>query len=162
MLDTLRKRYKNIHEIVLFGAPNTEHMQENLSNTVWSVNGNIVLKFSTGTLFDGGRAKNIENTYHTPTPQFSFLAPGNPPQVLMAFDSFGNATLGENSGKKITVPWRDKNGAPRTLNDIRQDLIIQAGKEEARYTFNETNRRVVQSIKKDINTVLNLFKTKKR
>ncbi|MDO4423231.1 MAG: hypothetical protein Q4C08_00335 [Pseudomonadota bacterium] len=162
MLNKLRKRYKNMHEIVLFGSPSTEHMQENLSNTVWSVNGNIVLKFSTGTLFDGGRAKNIENAYHTPVPQFSFLAPGNPPHVLMAFDSFGNVTLGENSGKKITVPWRDKNGTPRPLKDIRQDLVIQAGQEEARYTFNETNRRVVQSIKKDINTVLNMFKSKKR
>lgn len=162
MLATLRERYKNVYEMVLLGSPSTEHMQKNLSNTVWSVNGNIVLKFSASTLFDGGRAKNIENAYHTPVPQFSFLAPGNPPHVLMAFDSFGNVTLGENSGKKITVPWRDKNGTPRPLKDIRQDLIIQAGKEEARYTFNETNRRVVQSIKKDINTVLNLFKSKKR
>lgn len=162
MLATLRKRYKNVHKMVLLGSPSTEHMQENLSNTVWSVNRNIVLKFSTGTLFDGGRAKNIENAYHTPTPRFSFLAPGNPPQVLMAFDSFGNVTLGENSGKKITVPWRDKNGAPRTLNDIRQDLIIQAGKEEARYRFNECNRLVAESIKNDIKNVLNMFRVKKR
>lgn len=162
MLNKLRKRYKNVHEMVLFGGTNTEHMQENLSNTVWSVNGNIVLKFSTGTLFDGGRAKNIENTYHTPVPQFSFLAPGNPPHVLMAFDSFGNVTLGENSGKKITVPWRDKNGTPRPLNDIREDLVKEAGKEEARYVFNETNRRVAVSIKNDIKNVLNLFRIKKR
>ncbi len=162
MLATLRERYKNVHEMVLFGSPSTEHMQKNLSNTVWSVNKNIVLKFSAGTLFDGGRAKNIENAYHTPVPQFSFLAPGNPPHVLMAFDSFGNVTLGENSGKKITVPWRDKNGAPRPLNDIRQDLIIQAGKEEARYRFNECNRLVAESIKNDIKNVLNLFRVKKR
>lgn len=161
LLDNLRNKFNDVHQLMVFdGTENNIHPAP--QNTMWSVNKNIVLKFSISALFDGGRAKNIENAYHTPVPQFSFLAPGNPPHVLMAFDSFGNVTLGENSGKKITVPWRDKKGAPRTLNDIRQDLIIQAGKEEARYTFNETNRRVVQSIKKDINTVLNLFKSKKR
>jgi hypothetical protein len=73
-----------------------------------------------------------------------------------------NVTLGENSGKKITVPWHDKNGTPRTLNNIRQDLIKEAGKEEAQHVFNETNRPVAVSIKNDIKNVLNLFRIKKR
>lgn len=161
LLDNLRNKFNDVHQLMVFdGTENNIHPAP--QNTMWSVNKNIVLKFSISALFDGGRAKNIENTYHTPTPQFSFLTPGNSPLVLMAFDSFGNVTLGENSGKKITVPWRNKNGTPRPLNDIRQDLIIQAGKEEARYVFNETNRRVAVSIKNDIKNVLNLFRIKKR
>ena len=161
LLDNLRSKFNDVHQLMAFDGTRNNTTPA-LQNTMWSVNGNIVLKFSIGTLFDGGRAKNIENAYHTPTPQFSFLAPGNPPQVLIAFDSFGNVTLGENSGKKITVPWHDKNGTPRTLNDIRQDLIKEAGKEEARHVFNETNRRVAVSIKNDIKNVLNLFCIKKR
>jgi hypothetical protein len=161
MLNKLREKSNKIHPLMAFGGTNN-NMSPAPQNTTWSINKNIILKFSIGTLFDGGRAKNIENTYHTPTPQFSFLTPGNPPLVLMAFDSFGNVTLGENSGKKITVPWRDKNGTPRPLNDIREDLVKEAGKEEARYVFNETNRRVAVSIKNDIKNVLNLFRVKKR
>ncbi len=161
MLNKLREKSNKIHPLMAFGGTNN-NMSPAPQNTMWSVNGNIILKFSIGTLFDGGRAKNIENAYHTPMPQFSFLAPGNPPHVLMAFDSFGNVTLGENSGKKITVPWRDKNGTARPLKDIRQDLIIQAGEEEARHRFNERNRLVAESIKNDIKNVLNLLRIKKR
>ena len=161
LLDNLRSTFNDVHPMIAFGGTMNDTRPAPQS-TMWSVNGNIVLRFSIGTLFDGGRAKNIENAYHTPTPQFSFLAPGNPPQLLMAFDSFGNVTLGENSGKKITVPWRDKNGTPRPLNDIRQDLIIQAGKEEALYVFKETNRQVAVSIENDIKNILNLFRIRKR
>ena len=161
MLGKLRKQNNDVHPISVFGGTNN-NMSPAPQNDMWSVNGNIILRFSIGTLFDGGRAKNIENAYHTPMPQFSFLTPGNPPKVLMAFDSFGNVTLGENSGKKITVPWRNKDGTPRPLNNIKRDLEKQTAIEEERWIFNETNRRVAQSIKKDINTVLILFKSKKR
>jgi len=77
---------------------------------------------SYGTLFDGGRARNMKESYQTPYPQFSFLDPINN-DVLIAFDNFGRVTLGENSGRKILTPWVDQYKKERTLSDIRNTLI---------------------------------------
>ncbi len=83
------------------------------------------------TLFANGRATNLSEAVPTELPQFKF-ATGTPehPSILIAFDTAGNVTLGENSGKKITVPWRDKNGNPRPLPAIRADLVKQTQIEE--------------------------------
>lgn len=91
----------------------------------------MILNCSTGELFDGGRAKNIAGAYHTPAPQFSFMT--SDMHVLMAFDSFGRVTLGENSGRKINTKWCDKSGKVRTLTDIRRRLICSGQFEDIRY-----------------------------
>ncbi len=91
----------------------------------------LLLNTSVGTLFDGGRAKNIHGAYHDKTPQFSFIS--NDGDVLMAFDSFGRVTLGENSGRKINTKWRNNSGCPRALSDIRHRLISNAQFEDIRY-----------------------------
>ncbi|MBO7509344.1 MAG: radical SAM protein [Alphaproteobacteria bacterium] len=110
---------------------NSETGQKKEGN-LFSVNNNMVLEYgNSATLFDGGRAKNIAGAYHNPIPQFNFLTDDF--QVLVAFDSFGNVTLGENSGKKISVPWRDANGNARPMTDIRKDLITATKAAEAEY-----------------------------
>ena len=83
--------------------------------------------------FANGRAKNLSEAKPTDFPQFNFLG-GSPESLtlLMAFDAAGNVTLGENSGRKITVPWRDKNNNPRPLDEIRKDLVIKTKLEEIR------------------------------
>lgn len=164
LLNNLKTKY-DVHQLMAFGGENNSDMVCTLSDTLWSVNGNIVLKFSIGTLFDGGRAKDIDGAYHTPEPRFAFISGRQNPTILMAFDTFGNVTLGENSGKKITVPWRDSDGAPRPLLDIRKDLVKQTRKTEVQYTaetFIEVNKAVFKSVKKDISTALKYIGIKKR
>ncbi len=83
--------------------------------------------------FANGRATNLSEAIETKFPQFKFLgATHGALSLLMAFDAAGNVTLGENSGKKITVPWRDKNNNPRPLNKIRKDLVSKTILEEIR------------------------------
>lgn len=81
--------------------------------------------------FANGRAKSLPEATPVELPQFKFMT-GTPqsPSVLVAFDAAGNVTLGENSGKKITVPWRDKNGNPRPLPAIMNDLVHKTRTEE--------------------------------
>ncbi len=94
----------------------------NFVKNMYSLNGNIVISNSTGTLFNGGRAKDIDFAYKTPFPQFAFMAPDG--VSLVAFDSLGNVTLGENSGQKISVPWSDgKNGDTLPLKTIHENLL---------------------------------------
>lgn len=81
-------------------------------------------------LFAGGRAKNLPEAFPSKNPTFEII--NDDADVLMAFDSAGNVTLGENSGRKITVPWRDKNGKPRQLPAIRRDLVRRARYEQLR------------------------------
>ena len=81
-------------------------------------------------LFAGGRAQNLPEAFSSPNPTFEII--NDDADVLMAFDSAGNVTLGENSGRKITVPWRDANGNPRDLPAIRRDLVKRARYEELR------------------------------
>lgn len=164
LLNNLKTKY-DVHQLMAFGGENNSDMVRTLSDTLWSVNGNIVLKFSIGTLFDGGRAKDIDGAYHTPEPRFAFISGRQNPTILMAFDTFGNVTLGENSGKKITVPWRDSAGTPRPLSEIRKDLVRQTRKTEAQYTaetFIAVNKEVFKSVKQDINTAFKRIGIKKR
>ena len=164
LLNKLRTKY-DVQQLMAFGGATDNDIANKKSNTMWSINRNIVLKFSIGTLFDGGRARDIDGAYHTPAPQFSFLSNPQKPTVLMAFDTFGNVTLGENSGKKITVPWRDSDGNPRSLSEIRKDLVKQTRITEAQYaaeTFVAVNKAVFKSVKKDIHTVLGYIGIKKR
>lgn len=101
-------------------------------NGLLSLNNNLMVKYSNDAkLFNGGRAKDIDGAYHTPLPQFAFATSDF--HILTAFDSFGNVTLGENSGKKISVPWRDKNGIARPMADVRNDLITATHGAEQEY-----------------------------
>lgn len=83
------------------------------------------------TLFANGRAKDLPEATPTELPQFKFMT-GTPesPSILVAFDAAGNVTLGENSGKKITVSWQDQNGNPRPLPAILNDLVRETRIEE--------------------------------
>lgn len=85
----------------------------------------ILLHKSQGTLFDAGRAKDLENAYHTEFPQFKFMTGDG--TSLIAFDSFGLVTLGENSGRKISTKWCNK-----TLSHVRSDLVGATWREEMR------------------------------
>ena len=112
---------------------NDKHMFYNVINAL------LLLDLSTGTLFDGGRARNIQGAYHDETPQFSFMSHDG--YVLMAFDSFGRVTLGENSGRKINTKWCDKSGTPRTLTDIKHGLTRSAQFEDMRYRILHGGKR---------------------
>ena len=108
----------DVNEIV-FVNPNTG----NISEQAFDLNGNVILRHSTGTLFNGGRAKDIGYAKKTPFSQFTFIDSSG--TVLIAFDSFGNVTLGENSGKKISVPWHDnETGKILPLQTIRDNLVV--------------------------------------
>lgn len=101
-------------------------------NGLLSLNHNLVVKYSNNAkLFSGGRAKNINGAFHTPLPQFTFATSDF--HILTAFDSFGNVTLGENCGKKISVPWHDENGTVKPMADVRNDLIATTRGAEQEY-----------------------------
>ena len=94
-----------------------------------------------GTLFAGGRAKNLSDAYHNKIPQFTVLS--DDMHTLMAFDSFGRVTLGENDGHKIKTRWRASDGTSRSLWNIRRDLVSRAQYEELRYRI-LTGKKVLQ------------------
>ncbi|MBR4891620.1 MAG: radical SAM protein [Alphaproteobacteria bacterium] len=99
--------------------------------------GAVILQTSTNAqLFNGGRAANLTNAKKIEYPQFSFA--NSDGCLLMAFDTMGNVTLGENSGRKIHARWRDKQGNPRPLKDIRRDLVKNAQYEEIRQILIDT------------------------
>ncbi|MBP5707967.1 MAG: radical SAM protein [Alphaproteobacteria bacterium] len=93
------------------------------NDKIYNLNGNVILRYNCATLFDGGRAKSLDNAKHTTFPQFVFL--NSDFESLVAFDSRGNVTLGENSGDKISTPWRDKSGKALPLQTIRENLIAE-------------------------------------
>jgi len=106
-----------ISELTMIGSK-TNNIEQ-----VYDLNGNVIVRYSNGILFNGGRAKDIEYARQTPFPQFSFVDTDG--VSLMAFDSFGNVTLGENSGKKISVLWRDKETKqPLSLQTVRDNLAV--------------------------------------
>ncbi len=113
-----------VNEMFLFDS------DMNAKEKLYDLNGNVMLRYSEGTLFNGGRAKDIKSAYKTPFPQFVFLS-GIPWASLVAFDSFGNVTLGENSGKKITVPWCDqKSEQSMPLQKVQENLVDAIKAEE--------------------------------
>ncbi len=98
------------------------------------INRCVALRPSFGAvLFAGGRAQNLPEATPAANPTFEIL--NQDAEVLMAFDAAGNVTLGENSGRKITVPWRDKDGNPRDLPAIRRDLVQRARYEQLRHNM---------------------------
>lgn len=119
---------------------------------MYDLNGNVMVSASNGTLFDGGRAKNIDFAFKTPFPQFVFITPDQ--RSLVAFDSFGNVTLGENCGEKISVPWKDtENGDALPLETVRQNLVVATKKAEQDFLqrhkkmdayFNWVRRQIVK------------------
>ena len=145
LLEKLQNAGLSVSELCVFDST-----KEN-GNTMFDVNNNILIKYSEGTLFDGGRAKNINGAKHSELPQFQFATPNQ--EILVALDSFGNVTLGENSGKKISVPWCDKNGEPRPITDIRTDLVVATQAAEQEYLnqhrvlnwyFNQVRKKIVK------------------
>ena len=102
---------------------------------------NVIMYPTLGTLFAGGRAKNLSDAYHNKIPQFTVLS--DDMHTLMAFDSFGRVTLGENDGHKIKTRWRASDGTSRSLWNIRRDLVSRAQYEELRYRI-LTGKKVLQ------------------
>ena len=88
----------------------------------------LILLPSTAELNRTGRAKNMPDAKPAKYPQFQILSSGH--CVLMAFDSFGRVTLGENADKKINTKWRTTNGMTRPLWMVRRDLIKNAHAQE--------------------------------
>ena len=145
LLGKLQNAGLSVCELCAFGSDGEA------SNPIFDINDNIIIKYSEGALFDGGRAENINGARHSEMPQFQFATPNQ--EVLVAFDSFGNVTLGENSGKKISVPWRDNQGEPRPLADIRADLVAATQAAEQEYLnqhralnwyFNQVRKKTVK------------------
>lgn len=101
---------------------------ENMRSAVL-VGGQIILNYSNATLFNGGRAQNMECAKKTEFTQFTFLTADG--MSLIAFDSAGRVTLGENSGRKISTKWDIKHG-PKSLIYTRIDLVRAAWREEMR------------------------------
>lgn len=98
----------------------------------YDLNDNVLIFPSNGTLFNGGRAKNIEYAFKTPFPQFTFITPAH--ESLVAFDSFGNVTLGENCGKKISTPWVEpQTGDALSLETVRKNLLTATKQAEQDY-----------------------------
>lgn len=107
------------------------------------INRCVALRPSFGAvLFAGGRAQNLPEAFPSKNPTFEIL--NEDAEVLMAFDAAGNVTLGENSGRKITVPWRDANGNPRDLPAIRRDLVQRARYEQLRQNLINLKRIFVK------------------
>lgn len=97
------------------------------------VGGRILLQYSKGTLFDGGRARDMEWAHHSEFPQFQFLTADG--MSLIAFDSAGRVTLGENSGRKISTSFlmrKNFNVYLKNLYHIRADLVKATWREETR------------------------------
>ena len=117
------------------------------------LNKHVCVRYSTVPCpFANGRAKDLPEAVPVELPQFSFIAGTQQnPSVLVAFDAAGNVTLGENSGKKISVPWRDKNGNPRPLPAIKADLVKQTRIENFKLIHHET----MKSMKNDFINKMN-------
>lgn len=132
LLERIKANGLKIDE-VLFGSG------ENLKTSLL-VGGQILLRYSKGTLFDGGRAHNMEWAHHSEFPQFQFLTADG--MSLIAFDSAGRVTLGENSGRKISTKWHTALGL-KSLLHTRVDLVKATWREETRarlldgWRFNE-------------------------
>lgn len=100
---------------------------ENMRSAVL-VGGKLLLTQSKATLFNGGRAQNMDWAKETEFPQFKFICESG---VLIAFDCAGRVTLGENSGRKISTKWRTARG-PKSLLHTRVDLVKATWHEETR------------------------------
>lgn len=104
------------------------------SDKIKLINDRTIYLTSCAKLFSAGRATSIPGAYKTELPQFTFLCPENY-HILTAFDSYGNVTLGENSGRKISTPWIDKDKNPKPLAQIHQELVKNTRKEDLRYNL---------------------------
>lgn len=123
LIKKLNKDGNRITELELVGGGN---------QIFYAINDRVLVYCSSAQLNKHGRANNLEDAVPVETPQFKFLTRDKRPQIIMAFDSFGNVMLGENTGRKIHAPWRDKNKNPRDLPAIRRDLVRSAQYEDLR------------------------------
>ena len=122
LINKLKKDGNQIMELQMVGG----------DRTFYSINDHVLIYCSSAQLNKHGRANNLDDAVPVDMPQFKFLCSGAKPSVLMAFDAFGNVTLGENTGRKIRTPWRDNNKNPRGLPAIRRDLVKSAQYEDFR------------------------------
>ena len=125
LLFRLKKSGIKVTEMFLLGE-NTDE-----AKPVYGLNGNVIIQYGCADLFSGGRARDIKNAYNVPAPQFSFLNPDF--DCLMAFDSMGMVSLGENCGPKIVCNWRDDNGNPHELQPILNCLVDTTYRAECAY-----------------------------
>lgn len=132
LLDAIKSNGITVEE-VMFG--NIDNMQSRML-----VGGQILLNPTKATLFDGGRAQNLDWAHHSEFPQFQFMTADH--MSLIAFDSMGRVTLGENSGRKISTKWQESKG-DKHLMRVRADLVRATWREETRarlidgWRFNE-------------------------
>ncbi len=89
--------------------------------------GNVLIIPSTGNLFAGGRAASMPDAAQDKFARFRFLYPDG--SVVTAFDSAGNVTLGENWGRRISTPWKARNGNI-PLDRIRVKMLRKVWNEE--------------------------------
>ena len=116
LMHQLMKKGIEVNNLCMLKPGNQEQM--------YDLNRNVVIRYSVGTLFDGGRAKDLGYAFKTPFPQFTFVTP-TPQETLIAFDSFGNVTLGENSGPKISAKWLNDDYRTRPFNHIYTELLAK-------------------------------------
>ncbi len=99
------------------------------------VNNRVIIQTSLdGVPFANGRAVNLPDAKPTDFPQFRIMCETG--SILIAFDTFGRVTLGENSGRKIGCAWNRPDGAAK-LNTITKDLLFMAQCEEIRAIIKE-------------------------
>lgn len=120
--DILRERGVRIDKMMM--------LYGNQERPITVLNDSVIVDFNTAQLFDSGRAHNLAGAKHTEFPQFKFLSPDR--SVLMAFDTSGRVTLGENSGRKISTKWDAGNEMIYQLPFIRDKLVRNAKYEEIR------------------------------
>ncbi|MCM1294795.1 MAG: hypothetical protein NC311_04530 [Muribaculaceae bacterium] len=120
--DALRKRGVRVDDGFILSGDQVQ--------PVTTLNNSVIINFSTAQLFDGGRARNLAVAQHTEFPQFKFMTHDG--TVLMAFDTMGRVTLGENSGRKISTKWDAGHDKVFTMTHIRDTLVRQARHEEFR------------------------------
>lgn len=122
LLSAVKAKKNSVDEVVYGDA---DHLKKG-----WIVNDRVlVLDSAPVRVFDGGRAKNMPGALHTEFPQFKFLAKNG--AHLLALDTFGRATLGENSGRKISASWVSGKTA-KHLMQVRSDLVLATLREELR------------------------------
>jgi hypothetical protein len=125
LLFRLQKSGVDVTKMFILGK-NTDNVKP-----IYSLNNNILMQYGYADLFAGGRANDIKNAYHVPAPQFSFLTGDF--DCLVAFDSMGMVSLGENCGPKIMCNWRDNNGNPHELQPILNCLVNTTYRAECQY-----------------------------
>ena len=114
--------YELIQKLVESGITIRELPGFNSGKTVFfmcNLDNNVAVNYSETKLFYGGRAKNMKSVNKPLAQEFDFIS--NDTESLVAFDSFGNVTLGENFDGNIATSWYDGK-AVKPLETIKSEL----------------------------------------